>query len=488
MDETRSAAQHAEAVEEEKVGYVSDNSDPSLESRCSDLAQLRRLSQRQLLDDMADIAIGGLTVDKFLRLFRIERETLAPSTTDKIRNIIMRLEVRYYDPGAVVLQQGDPSAPNELLMFVEGELNAHTSAKTTSSRTSKSADPLEDLPARAIGDEEVLLAAPFFIGEERVLKGSWPTATYRAGEMRCKCFVMNEAHVTSLTMTGGFDLDRTLRLRAFERTLAKHGMHVSILRDTIFVDHFMGYLVRQYSAENLRFLVDLMQFKREVGPKDSFETVRARFVVIWDAYMRPWGNMSNVCALECPSEVLDQARGTKEQACATKSSKRLAAVLDPIAKRVKKFIEINLLPAFVKSRNYLTFLSERFPFVEKGKESMTWAVGAKVMKKQFKETGGQSAQTPPYPVDVRVNQRAAIPRISTPLVFARQRTSHSMLPLSEIQSVPLFAANNKTSTTIPSIRPVLMAKLAGMAEELNEIDRNFQASGDPLLDAARWGN
>lgn len=208
---------------------------------------------------------GCLSIDVFLSLFRIEREQLSSNTIDKINAVISSLERRLYSPGELIVQQGDPTAPNEMLIFVSGKVKILTNLQ-----------PLKTTPSNAVGRDEpanrpadhaatlkecevIVLSAPFFIGEERVLRGSWSTATYKSEKPGCTCFVLKEDCIVSLMMTGGFDLERTLRLRAFERTLAKHGLHVSILRDTLFVEHFMKYLARHYAAENLRFLVDLIR-------------------------------------------------------------------------------------------------------------------------------------------------------------------------------------------------------------------------------------
>lgn len=208
---------------------------------------------------------GCLSIDVFLSLFRIEREQLTTNTIDKMNAVISSLERRRYSPDQLIVQQGDPAAPNEMLIFVSGKVKVLTNLhplKTPPSEvvgTEETANRPADHAATLNECEVIVLCAPFFIGEERVLRGSWSTATYKAEKPGCTCFVLNEDSIVSLMMTGGFDLERTLRLRAFERTLAKHGLHVSILRDALFVDHFMKYLVRHYAAENLRFLVDLIR-------------------------------------------------------------------------------------------------------------------------------------------------------------------------------------------------------------------------------------
>lgn len=214
------------------------------------------------LDPPPSVKKRGLGVEVFLKLFRIDRESLSATTAQRIHAIISELECRCFDAGETILELGDPIAPNELLVFVNGAVDVRTSAKPPSpeadASTNLAESPIEQ-PADAHGMDGLRLRAPFFIGEERVLRGSWSTATYVASNGGCKCFVLNEEQIASLMTTGGFCIERTLHMRAFERTLAKHGLHVSILRDTVFVEHFMTFLVKHYAAENLRFLVDLMR-------------------------------------------------------------------------------------------------------------------------------------------------------------------------------------------------------------------------------------
>lgn len=402
---------------------------------------------------------SGLSVDLFCRLFRVD--VVTASSADKVAAIVRSLEKRWYSPGQVMVRQGDAVAANELLIFVEGQVKVQSVSQRVQSDAPDGAPPHVD---------EHVLQAPFFIGEERVLRGSWPTATFSAGTEACKCVVVTEGAIHMLNRTGLFNLERTLRLRAFERTLGKHGMHVSVLRDSVFVEHFLAFLLRLYSAEDLRFLVDVMRFKRDVDNRDAFDVVSARFLPLWDAYLRPWDTMSNVCAIDCPAELLEHVKAAKDRAMAGKNARQLAVVLDPVAKRVKRRIETHMLPAFVKSPCYPGFLRERFPIVEK--ESKAGASGSV-----------QLAFVP------KVRKGGAMETDST--ASTGSRAGRSMSVVRRIWSWPqgrspaetaatcsdAASTHGRLSTKGPGARPALQAKLAIMSEELNEIERTGQPGG-----------
>lgn len=403
-----------------------------------------------------------LRVDVFLRLFRIEE--LSDGAKDKIKSILNRLVAKQYAAGSIILREGDADAANEMLVFTHGRV--------------------------AVGEQEQLvLPSPFYIGEERVLKGSWPTATFQA-KTKCRCYSLTSETVADLVMKGGFDLERILRLRAFERTLAMHGLHVSVLRDAVFVKHFMSFLVERYSAENLKFLVEMMRFKRDVTPKDSFETVYARFSVIWDAYLRPWDDMSNVCALECPPETVNQVTQAKEEACKSKSAKTLAAVLDPLAIKVKSVVENDLLPAFVKSMRYVVFLRERFPHVERDhRETMSsaiqWTVGPTKVLKHLME--GVATDQHSDETDHHHHQRrrsVSAKQHSQPNRFAIESGDIAAAPAADYQSAGLSGDKSARSA-----RPALQLKLSNMAQELERLDREAEdAAADVEVKKKGWQN
>ena len=253
----------------------------------------------------AKLKSSSLPFDTFFALFRVDGEHCSGETLERLRWVLASLTERAYQPGEVVQREGDAATPAEMLVFTRGTVEVECAPR----RSSRSAAPADapaaagaleadgddadaPAPAPAAGEEKgrpsrrsrddrstAVLSAPFFVGEERVLRGSWPTATYRvAGDAgTCSAFVLTEENLNALVATGGFDLERTLRLRAFERTIAKHGMHTSVLRDAVFVDHMMSYLARSSEAENLRFLVDLMQFKRDFDARGGFTERHRRF-------------------------------------------------------------------------------------------------------------------------------------------------------------------------------------------------------------------
>ena len=478
-----------------------------------------------------------LSTEVFMKLFRIDREACPASIVESMGDIISRLPRRGYGPGEVIARQGDAKAKNELLIFVDGDVTVsshvkfqqpssgrdgleETAATTTKAngveetknnettstgggegagglkekapapdrssrsglrRSRRSMDSLDDDERQS----EVLLAlrAPFYIGEERVLRGSWPTATYVAGRRACHCYVLTERDIAALMLTGGFDLERTLRLRAFERTLAKHGMHVSVLRDAIFVDHFMAFLLRLYAAENLRFLVDLMstsyfvnfltyspaEFKRDVDVGADFDVAEERFEELWDLYMRPWGAMSNVCAIECPPVVVDQITKARTDALKQQQTATLLSVFDPAARRVKKYLETDTLPDFVRSPGYPAFLRERFPEDNKtngtannGPRTATTKAIAKPavatsstasLKRHQRHTSGCDAAADSSDIDSRIYD----PGLAT----RRPRRPGDQPQEGRFKSAAGLSA-----------RPSLQLKLANMTDELNDIERS----------------
>ena len=447
---------------------------------------------------------SGLPIDVFLKLFRIDRDSLQPSVLEKIRDIIARLPTRKYEPTETIVRQGDAKAKNELLVFVHGDVLVWSHIFKTSSAESLTADSalaapppfsrtsrsslgsLDDYTPLVNKDMVLTLHSPFYIGEERVLRGSWPTATYRASDdSSCTCHVLTERDIAALMLTGGFDLERTLRLRAFERTLAKHGMHVSVLRDAVFVDHFMAYLVKLYAAENLRFMVDLMKFKRDVDPGTDFEIAFERFEAIWDAYVRPWGAMSNVCAIEVPLALVEQITKARADAVAeafppSQSAEVLLSVFDPAAKRVKKFLETEMLPDFVRSASYPAFLKERFPLLERDRAFSTVGnrgVGTKVLK--------PPGASPPTTRQRGIGSGSSLPdRGSSDSVdVARHHHHHpkALHPAIQQQHAE-FRNNNNGACKSPvlSARPSLQLKLANMADELSEIERNASVQSNAI--------
>jgi hypothetical protein len=142
-------------------------------------------------------------------------------------------------------------------------------------------------------------------------------------------------------------LERTLRLRAFERALAKRGACASVLRDAPFVDHFLHFLVRIHEAENLRFLVELMRFKRENDKRADFDAVARHFDVVWNEFVQPWGSLANVAAIDVPHKLLEAARLRAKEVRAKRDASELSKCFDAVALRVKGLVDAELLPAFI---------------------------------------------------------------------------------------------------------------------------------------------
>jgi len=557
---------------------------PSSERRPSNRRQRsssERPSKTRLFSKKPPLCLG---IDVFLKLFRLDRDALQPSVVEKMREIVQALPRRPYEPGDVIVSQGDAKAKNELLVFVEGDVHvwSHVFQKNGPPGVSSNAaaegaappplskveddedDEERERRRRASSEEEqrgaspegaeasasseeqgaprqaaprqapvTTVRAPFYVGEERVLRGSWPTATYRAapGGGTCYCYVLTERDIAALMLTGGFDLERTLRLRAFERTLAKHGMHVSVLRDAVFVDHFMAYLVKFYAAENLRFMVDLMKLKRDVEPGVAdLDVAEERFEAIWDAYFRPWGAMSNVCAVECPPLVVEQIAKARTDALAFFSTgdrekdddeadddddddveaatwprddrdvavavEALLAVLDPAAKRVKKFLELEMLPAFVRSPHYPAFLRERFPLLEqRDRRAFVGNRGGGTTKGLLKPSPSSSPDVGSRDIvaggSLLLSRAQKVPSLGDAPFTAMTDFRRSLGGLPSRETIELQKlGNNRLALSsrgnVLSARPSLQLKLATMADELNEIERNASQQQDVRRKSSHW--
>lgn len=204
--------------------------------------------------------------------------------------------------------------------------------------------------------------------------------------------------------------------------------------------------------------------------------------MIWEAYIQPWDTMSNVCAIECPVDVIDRVKRIKEKTCANKNAKRLTALLDPVARRVKHAIETDMLPAFVKSSNYVVFLQERFPMADKNMETTPVVVhraGATKVVKQQKEGETNNSSSGEANSDSKNNHSRPKPRQGSTLTFATQLLANPAPPSptnllqasSQSSSRNLQKASTRNLVGVTA-RPALQAKLAIMADELNEIERD----------------
>lgn len=203
--------------------------------------------------------------------------------------------------------------------------------------------------------------------------------------------------------------------------------------------------------------------------------------MIWVAYITPWDDMSNVCAIECPVDIVEQVKKAKERTCDAKSATGLASILDPVAKRVKRFIESNNLPAFVKSSNYSVFLKERFPYVEKNKDSIScslhWVRSTKNMKSFIGADADahfpiEHCSSDPKAAPIRSRQWLANPLSSaTPM---RATANHHSIGQGQTAMHPTAWNMRGTSKTLTglSARPALQIKLANMAHDLLEIERD----------------
>ncbi|KAJ1450241.1 hypothetical protein M885DRAFT_532942 [Pelagophyceae sp. CCMP2097] len=357
----------------------------------------------------------GLDLDLFLRVFRIDASLLHADVVDRLRAVVKSVAERTFEKGDVVIEQGDAAAASELLVFVEGQAEVHlkpasqikrpgaAAARAWSPHGSQPAaawattndDPDERRSSYETIDEEsdtlselglatggaffaqdqkrnvqgpevdvAVVSAPFFVGEARVLRSSWPNATYIVCSETAKTFVLTCDDVLALTAAGGFSLERTLRLRAFERALAKRGACASFLRDAPFVDHFLHFLVRIHEAENLRFLVDVMRFKRENDKRSDFDAVARHFDVVWNEFVQPWGPMANVAAIDVPHKLLETARLRAKEVRAERDASELSKCFDALALRVKGLVDAELLPAFINGPTYSAFIAQRFPLTE----------------------------------------------------------------------------------------------------------------------------
>lgn len=188
-------------------------------------------------------------------------------------------------------------------------------------------------------------------------------------------------------------------------------------------------------------------------------------------------------------DIVEQVKKAKERTCDAKSTTRLASILDPVAKRVKRFIESNMLPSFVKSRNYSVFLKERFPYIEKNKDSISsalhWIRSTKDMKHLIEADvdahfPNEHGSSDPNALHTRARQWLANP-LSSATPTRPTAGHHSIGPG---QTVIQHTGSNIRGSpkTLPglSARPALQLKLAHMAHDLLEIERDAGDFGSKM--------